>query len=100
MTAPHKPTAGFWITVALVVVLVVYPLSFGPACWLVNHEILPLRPTAIFYQPLLESSYGGPVWWGSAVTTIDLDMLITIGEMQLALGPNPPKSVASARISP
>src|SRR5262245_37565300 len=30
----RKPTAGFWITVALVVVLVGYPLSFGPACWL------------------------------------------------------------------
>jgi hypothetical protein len=30
-----KPTAGFWITVALVAVLVGYPLSFGLACWLV-----------------------------------------------------------------
>ena len=28
MTA-RKPTAGFWITVALVAVLVVYPLSYG-----------------------------------------------------------------------
>jgi hypothetical protein len=28
-----KPTAGFWITVALVAVLVGYPLSFGPAWW-------------------------------------------------------------------
>ena len=28
-----KPTAGFWITVALVAVLVGYPLSFGPAGW-------------------------------------------------------------------
>jgi hypothetical protein len=33
MTSPRKPTAGFWITVALVAVLVGYPLSFGPACW-------------------------------------------------------------------
>jgi hypothetical protein len=29
-----KPTASFWITVALVAVLVAYPLTFGPACWL------------------------------------------------------------------
>jgi hypothetical protein len=28
----NTPTAGFWITVALVAVLA-YPLSFGPACW-------------------------------------------------------------------
>ncbi len=27
-----KPTAGFWISVALVAVLVGYPLSCGPAC--------------------------------------------------------------------
>jgi len=26
-------SAAFWITVALVVLLVGYPLSFGPACW-------------------------------------------------------------------
>jgi hypothetical protein len=29
----RKPTAGFWITVALVVVLVGYPLSVGPVTW-------------------------------------------------------------------
>src|SRR5258708_4275855 len=35
MTSDRKqPTAGFWISVALVAVLVGYPLSFGPACWL------------------------------------------------------------------
>ena len=31
-----KPSAGFWVTVALVVVLVAYPLSFGPACWITS----------------------------------------------------------------
>jgi hypothetical protein len=29
----RKPTAGFWITVAFVALLVGYPLSFGPAWW-------------------------------------------------------------------
>src|SRR5262245_62256845 len=28
-----KPGAAFWATVAIVVALVAYPLSFGPACW-------------------------------------------------------------------
>ncbi len=34
MTDRKKPTAGSWMTVALVAALVAYPLSFGPACWL------------------------------------------------------------------
>jgi hypothetical protein len=33
MTSRKKPGLAFWATVALVVVLVAYPLSFGPACW-------------------------------------------------------------------
>jgi hypothetical protein len=34
MTSDRKEsTAGFWITVALVAVLVGYPLSFGPWIW-------------------------------------------------------------------
>jgi hypothetical protein len=34
MTSARKPSAGFWITVALVTVLVGYPLSVGPGCWM------------------------------------------------------------------
>jgi len=34
MTSPHKPTAALWSTVALVAVLVGYPLSLGPLNWL------------------------------------------------------------------
>jgi hypothetical protein len=35
MTSDHKKLGvAFWGTVGLVVVLVGYPLSFGPACWL------------------------------------------------------------------
>jgi asparagine N-glycosylation enzyme membrane subunit Stt3 len=29
-----KPGVAFWATVVVVVVLVAYPLSFGPACWI------------------------------------------------------------------
>ena len=34
MTDRKKPSFAFWITVALVAVLVGYPMSFGPACWI------------------------------------------------------------------
>ncbi len=33
--AEKTPTSGFWVTVALLAVLVAYPLSLGPACWIV-----------------------------------------------------------------
>jgi len=35
MPPDRKPpsTSAVWITVALLAVLVAYPLSFGPACW-------------------------------------------------------------------
>jgi hypothetical protein len=34
LTADHKnPGVAFWATVVVVVALVPYPLSFGPACW-------------------------------------------------------------------
>ncbi len=47
-----KPTAGFWITVALVAVLVGYPLSFGPACWwFAESEEFPAHEVSIIYLP-------------------------------------------------
>jgi hypothetical protein len=42
-----KPGVAFWATVVVVVVLIGYPLSFGPACWLTSQ--LP-GPTG-FTQP-------------------------------------------------
>jgi hypothetical protein len=56
-----KPTAGFWITVALAVVLVGYPLSFGPACWVMGRSI-PVFPTAYAYLPLIVVANAAPHW--------------------------------------
>jgi hypothetical protein len=56
----NKPGVAFWATVALVVVLVGYPLSFGPVCWLSSRsEIGPDNVSAI-YQPMLHLSFCGP----------------------------------------
>src|SRR5262249_29277942 len=34
MSSSHKkPAMAFWATVVVVMLLVAYPLSFGPACW-------------------------------------------------------------------
>jgi hypothetical protein len=88
MTDRKKPAVAFWATVALVVVLVGYPLSFGPACWLADGGMIPrelicqtYRPLAIFLRnhcPLQVSiamtDYGA---WGSnseiEIATIILD---------------------------
>jgi hypothetical protein len=55
MTDRKKPTAGFWITVVLVAVLVGYPLSVGPLQWLDERGMLSDswdKPTKVFYAPL------------------------------------------------
>ncbi len=49
-----KPAAGFWITVALVAVLV-YVVSFGPACWIASRTRTDdAKLFAIAYKPM---------WW-------------------------------------
>jgi len=50
--ARKKPTAGFWITVALVAVLVGYPPSFGPACWMTDRGLIPRTVAGTVYDPL------------------------------------------------
>jgi hypothetical protein len=44
-----KPGVAFWATVGLVVVLVGYPLSAGPAMWIADRE---WQPVADVYWPL------------------------------------------------
>ena len=36
MTERKKSGVAFWAAVVLVVLLVGYPLSFGPACWITS----------------------------------------------------------------
>jgi hypothetical protein len=67
MTDRKKPGVAFWATVGLVVVLVGYPLSFGPAYWLVDRRLLPIQPVVKAYRPLgrISTSIGIPglLWW-------------------------------------
>jgi hypothetical protein len=53
---PPPPAAGFWTTVALVAVLVTYPLSFGPACWMVRSGLISPATAAHAYRPILRDS--------------------------------------------
>ena len=59
MTDRKKPGVAFWATVVLVVVLVGYPLSFGPACWITSRR--GTTPEVIYkiYRPVIYN-------WGRA----------------------------------
>ena len=63
MTPDRKKSGmAFWATVVGVVVLVGYPLSLGPACWLSAN----LRPSGdvfnVVYCPVLKLWDWGPDW--------------------------------------
>src|SRR5579871_4427081 len=56
MTSRKHPSAAFWVSVALVVALVGYPLSFGPARALYVHRLVPewtYRPMRFFHLPIV-----------------------------------------------
>jgi hypothetical protein len=53
MTDRKKSGVAFWATVAVVVALVGYPLSCGPACWVVNQKWCPAQLIDVFVW----------VWW-------------------------------------
>src|SRR5437773_482439 len=57
MTDRKHSSLALWITVALVAVLVGYPLSFGPAVWLTGRRY--------FRESTLES-FCWPVLWSTA----------------------------------
>src|SRR5262245_40226734 len=50
-----KPSAAFWATVVVVVGLVAYPLSFGPACWLAMRLNSLSEVINIGYRPIVWS---------------------------------------------
>ena len=41
----------------MVVVLVLYPLSFGPACWLADRRVIPDNAVAAVFSPLLDIAF-------------------------------------------
>src|SRR5262245_51365182 len=49
-----QPGVAFWAAVVIVVALVAYPLSIGPACWMRVHLLPPSTREAMddFYLPI------------------------------------------------
>ncbi len=93
-----KPGVAFWATVAVVAVLVAYPLSFGPACWIAWRASRAVPVIAMIYSPLVRTGFRGPApirralwWWGECcapprVTPIkssSFDTTVTFSVMHL-----------------
>src|SRR5262245_14026922 len=55
-----KPGVAFWATVVVVAVLVAYPLSFGPACWISSRTPTGRKAVNAIYQPFMR------LWWRGA----------------------------------
>lgn len=55
-----KPGLAFWATM-VVVVFLVYPLSFGPACWITSHVRVGSKAVPSLYAPIIWGwNHGGP----------------------------------------
>jgi hypothetical protein len=57
-----KPGVAFWATVVVVAVLVGYPLSFGPACWISSRVNPSGKIVSVIYLPILWALVDGPDW--------------------------------------
>jgi len=81
MTSRKHPSASLWITVALVMMLVAYPLSMGPVCWIRdrNSQIVdvpivyaPVGRVARCARPLRDATEEYLKWWVPKARTIAL----------------------------
>jgi hypothetical protein len=48
---------AFWATVVVVVVLVAYPLSFGPACWISSRANVGAGAVTAIYRPITSAMW-------------------------------------------
>jgi hypothetical protein len=64
MSEEHKRAGtSYWVAVALLTVLVGYPLSFGPACWtltLLGDPDWAVDAYRLIYAPILWTYDNGP----------------------------------------
>ena len=82
MTSRKKPGVAFWATVAVVVVLVAYPLSFGPAIWTTAHFSICHPFVERAYWPILWTICYGPSSIGNLLLRWG-DIGVTSGEFAI-----------------
>jgi hypothetical protein len=55
MTDRKKPGVAFSATVGLVVLLA-YPVSFGPACWITSQMSVGAETVSVMYRPIIRAA--------------------------------------------
>lgn len=65
----HKRRLWPWIVATLLMVLVVYPLSLGPATWLYGKDCVSGETLDVIYGPVFAVCYGeqSPEWLDDAL---------------------------------
>ena len=80
MTDREKPGVAFWETMVLSL-LVLYALSFGPACWATSRGIIEMWFTDHMYSPIIWISghsppaiHNGAQWYAEVGCSDDSDI--------------------------
>src|SRR5262249_42224719 len=61
MTSDRKqPGVAFWATVTVVVLLVAYPLNFGPVSWMADRDSAFVPKIKRAYRPIVWVAQSGP----------------------------------------
>jgi hypothetical protein len=53
MCDPKRDNATLWVWTGMAGLLLLYPVSFGPACWLANSDMISEAPVEMIYAPLI-----------------------------------------------
>src|SRR5262245_57352865 len=64
MTDRKKPGVAFWSTV-LVAVVLLYPISFGPACWITSRTVIGAPAVSLAYRPMMWAWEVNPKYVGA-----------------------------------
>jgi hypothetical protein len=60
MSEERKKATWPWIVALLIGPLVLYVLTFGPACWLCKCEVIGVRAVWLAYRPVVWTARHGP----------------------------------------
>lgn len=79
MTIPrrNKPGVAFWAAVVAAALLVGYPLSLGPACWISSYTSVGVSTVSVAYRPMMwlyeisPEPVGGVILWYSEIGAAD-----------------------------
>ena len=98
-----KSDVAFWVTVSLVVALVGYPLSFGPACWFASGNMIQEQCVAEVYKPLIYASVFDPTGilarWADVGTPNRGMIFYLLQDLNPEPGPPAPPGVDSGKES-